>query len=329
MTGVHQPLALDHEDLNGLEAFDVAGKIPLHDGDLSYSKVELSAYWVLRGRSDVLVDVVSHQHRLECIVSVRVGQDKFTLLYHTGSAELPPPSSVMPHVMHLHEQTQLLVGHSVVAIFADPGADYAKAKACLHFLIENVIGNRNDWSLSSIARDFSVADSELPSSGYGLLLSDAFRAGRLKYAYLDLFRCIEHKALRHAQDRFVSEFLDDPKRASEDVLAVVRSEKKLYSQVITANAAVIAGASEVIENVRRANSYLGAVIGRMEEIPADPNTKSTHIMYAVRNSIAHAKAGDLMVERYSDYEFALSQIVPYVEILALRFAGIELDAPLY
>ena len=66
----------------------------------------------------------------------------------------------------------------------------------------------------------------------------------------------------------------------------------------------------------------------MENVPSDPNIKSAHIMYAVRNSIAHAKAGDLMVERFADYEFALSRIVPYVEILALRFAGIELDAAL-
>lgn len=328
MVPAHEPLGLDHEDLEGLGGFDVAGRINLLAGELTYSKDELAEYWNMRGMAISLSNVIDHQHHLDCLVIVRIGTNRFSLLYHSGNLATPPPSSAMPFIIQLYSSGMAPDDKSCVSIFSEVDSDYDKCSACIQFLVKNVIGNHNDWSLASLARDFSISDIDLANSGYGLLLSDAFGAGKIKYAYLDLFRCIEHKALRHAQDHFVANFLNDPKGASDDINAMVKSEKKLYSRVISANAAVISGASAVIDSVMISNAYLSAVIGRMDDIPADPNVKSTHIMYAVRNSIAHAKAGDLMVERFSDYEFALSRIVPYVEILALRFAGIELDAAL-
>lgn len=328
MTPAHLPLALGHPGLDGLEGFDVAGRIAMTEGELAYSKDELIQYWSLQGQGISLSKVISHPHSLDCLVAVRVGQNRFTLLYHGGDPAVSPPSSAMPFVLMLYASGMAPEGSPCVSIFSDVDADYDACSSCLQFLVENVVGNANQWSLSSLARDFSISDIDIATSGYGLLLSDAFRAGKLKYAYLDLFRCIEHRALKHARDTFLAVFLDDPKGASEDINSLVKSEKKLYSAVITANASVISGASSVIDSVKASNAYLAAVINRIDDLPSEPNVKSTHIMYAVRNSIAHAKAGDLMVERFPDYEFALSQIVPYVEILALRFAGIELDAAL-
>lgn len=320
---------IDAAELDGVEPWGVVGEILAENLTIPYSKADLQAYWAgLAEFGDVHIvsSNVSHGHNF--LINIRVGSARFTALFHDVGKGVLPPSIAMPQVLSAYSKFDRAALANSVILFSEPSSFSPDQLMCARFILEQIVLKGPIWSLSKLARDFIITTDNIPVSGYGLLIADAFSSAKIKHAYFDLFRCIEHQALISAKISFDASFLNDPKSAVDKISKAVSSERVLYSEVLQKQSAVLNGAANVVDELTKENRYMAELVAKTDNLPVSGVARAAHVLYAVRNSIAHAKAGDLMIERYPDYEAALERLIPYVEVVALRFAGIELDSAL-
>lgn len=319
----------DSEFVRNADDQEVVGEIESQSFRQGYTKADLLALKSFRLNSGAMrIHRQSSRHGQACeYVRFQIMGQSFYAIHHDPNGPGEVPTASLPFLLEAYSTADIDHTRSHTFVLGPPTSP--ETALALSRFIESVVLSGHNWSILKHARDVYF---EPPASGveiYQRLISDAYSSNLIKYSFFDLFRCIERAALEKLLAKINSDFYNDPSKTIEHAQRSLSSDRLLLEVPLDAQRRIIVAAFERFELLKKTNKFIQALYASLRDsMSSDKFKAGLSLLYKVRCTIAHAKAGDILIEAYSDYEAALEQVTLYVEMAALEYAGFTLDVAL-
>ncbi|WP_312135044.1 hypothetical protein [Brevundimonas sp.] len=158
------------------------------------------------------------------------------------------------------------------------------------------------------------------------ILSYAHLCRPIKYAFIEHYRCLEHRFLYEILNKFNSSFINAPHTTLSELTKDLASEMAQFGALQNIDTPLIEAFYDQVTLSKTTNSFASAIFRKINQNAQQLNSKKLKgfaAIYYIRCAVVHAGEKDIIFESYQDAEDLLADLLPELSKIALSMSGLR------